>query len=92
MKQGVVIRFIRYLVERFALVTILPALIIHYLFINYYISGTIDISDSKKWLVGFSTFFGFFVCLRLFDELKDKSHDDTYYKQRPVQRGLITLL
>ena len=37
-----------------------------------------------------TTFFFFMLRMRVTDEFKDRSHDDTNYPLRPVQRGLIT--
>lgn len=80
-------RLALYLIERFSLYFITPALILHFLFIvNYFTSYFNDFR-----IVPFLTFYLFFVSMRLLDELKDKSHDDIYYNQRPVQRGLISL-
>lgn len=37
-----------------------------------------------------STFFFFMLRMRVTDEFKDRSHDDTNYPNRPVQRGIIS--
>ncbi|HST05492.1 MAG TPA: hypothetical protein VLQ48_12270 [Chloroflexia bacterium] len=91
-------RFLLYLIERFSLFSVVPASLLHYLFIANYATGGIDIAAlatpsfaSARWIAGFATFLGLFLCLRLADDMKDKHHDDTYYSERPVQRGLVTL-
>jgi hypothetical protein len=85
------IRFLFYLIERFSLLSVVPASLLHYLFIANYASGGLDIAIWPRWLIGFTTFLGVFLCLRLSDDMKDKRHDDVYYADRPVQRGLVTL-
>lgn len=84
-------RFYTYLKERFQLFITIPALLLQYLFIVHYAIGSLGFENPIIWTMGFITFVGFFVCLRLFDEIKDKGHDDIHYMARPVQRGLISL-
>ena len=84
-------RFLRYLIERFSLYSIVPACAIQYLFITHYAGIAPRPSDWPRWLAGFATYIGVFLLLRLLDDMKDKRHDDLFYAERPVQRGLITL-
>jgi large-conductance mechanosensitive channel len=86
-------RFTGYLIERFALATIIPATILHFLLILRFFSGSLNFHQifNPATLIGYTTFFSVFLLIRLLDELKDKPHDDQYYQERPVQRGLITL-
>lgn len=85
------IRFLIYLVERFSLLSVLPAFVIHYLFITHYVFGALLFPEWTRWVTSLSTFVGVFLILRLSDDVKDKQHDDRYYSDRPVQRGLISL-
>jgi hypothetical protein len=85
------IRFLIYLVERFSLFSVLPALVIHYLFVTHYVFGGLHFPEWPRWVTSLSTFVGVFLILRLLDDMKDKQHDDQYYLDRPIQRGLITL-
>jgi hypothetical protein len=84
-------RFLRYLIERFSLYSIVPACAIQYLFITHYAGIALRPSDWPRWLAGFATYLGVFLLLRLLDDMKDKRHDDLFYAERPVQRGLISL-
>src|SRR5712691_4271597 len=85
------LRFVQYLVERFSLYTVVPACAIQYLFITHYAAVSLRASEWPRWLAGFATYLGVFLLLRLLDDMKDKRHDDRFYGERPVQRGLISL-
>lgn len=84
------VRILVYLVERFSLLSALPAFAVQYAFIAHYVSAASSFQGWSKLLSGFMTFVGIFLILRLSDDLKDKQHDDRYYADRPVQRGLVT--
>ena len=84
-------RFLRYLVERFSLYSVVPACALQYLFITHYAGVAPQWSHAPGWLAGFATYLGIFLLLRLLDDMKDKGHDDRFYSGRPVQRGLISL-
>jgi hypothetical protein len=85
------VRFAQYLIERFSLYTIVPACVIQYLFITHYAGISPRANEWPRWLAGFATYIGVFLLLRLLDDMKDKRHDDRFYGERPVQRGLISL-
>lgn len=87
----IISRWGRYLVERFALPFFIPSAFLHTLFLVHYTAGVHSWIDWRIILIGSLTYVGVFLILRLADELKDKSHDDEYYPNRPVQRGLIAL-
>jgi hypothetical protein len=89
--RGFPARMLIYLVERFSLLTVVPASLLQYLFIARQAGSRLDVQDWARWLVGFCTYLGVFLVLRFSDEVKDKAHDDMYYHARPVQRGLISL-
>jgi 4-hydroxybenzoate polyprenyltransferase len=84
-------RFLRYLIERFSLYSMVPACAIQYLFITHVAGVSAQWNDWPRWLTGFVTYIGVFLLLRLLDDMKDKRHDDRFYGERPVQRGLISL-
>lgn len=86
------LRWLTYLVERFALPVFLPSAILHTLFLFGYSAPYLIRTDTGLVAVGVLTYLGVFLILRLSDELKDKSHDDQYYPNRPVQRGLLALI
>lgn len=84
-------RMLTYLIERFSLFTVIPASFLQYLFIARQAGGPLELQNWPTWPVGFGTYLGVFLTLRLSDDLKDKEHDDRYYRDRPLQRGLITV-
>lgn len=84
-------RMLVYLIERFSLLTVVAASLLQYLFVAKLARGNLDLQNWARWLVGFCTYLGVFLALRFSDDMKDKAHDDQYYQERPVQRGLITL-
>lgn len=88
--RPLLVRVLIYLVERFSLLSALPAFAVQYAFIAHYVSAASSFQGWSKLLSGFMTFVGIFLILRLSDDLKDKQHDDRYYADRPVQRGLVT--
>jgi hypothetical protein len=90
-RRGYAARMLVYLIERFSLLTVVPACLLQYLFIASQAGGALDVRDWARWLVGFCTYVGVLLVLRFSDEAKDKEHDDLYYHDRPVQRGLVTL-
>ncbi len=90
-RRGFPTRFLLYLIERFSLFSVVPASLLHYLFIADYASGGLNIGHWPRWAAGSVTFIGVFLLLRLSDDMKDKHHDDVYYRQRPVQRGSVTV-
>lgn len=81
----------RYLMERFALPVFLPSAFLHVAFLLQYTAPSRLWTDWRLIIVGTLTYIGIFLILRLSDELKDKSHDDQFYPDRPVQRGLLSL-
>lgn len=85
------LRWVKYLVERFALPVFLPSAVLHTLFLFTYIAPDLKRTDPVLVSIAALTYVGVFLILRLSDELKDKHHDDEYYPGRPVQRGLLTL-
>ena len=90
-RERLPLRFLRYLIERFSLFSIVPACAVQYLFIAHYAGTALGAGGWTRPIVGFATYLGVFLLLRLLDDMKDKSHDDLFYSDRPVQRGLITL-
>ncbi len=90
-RRGYPVRMLKYLIERFSLLTVAPACLLQYLFIASQAGGGLDVQNWARWLVGSCVYTGVFLVLRFSDEAKDKEHDDLYYHDRPVQRGLVTL-
>lgn len=84
-------RWWRYLVERFMLPAFVPSAFLHVAFLLHYTAPTKLWVDTWTLIIGVITYIGVFLILRFSDELKDKQHDDAYYPDRPVQRGLLTL-
>lgn len=77
-----------YLIERFSLYAVLVLGAAHVYFLQKVTGG---LSQPSLFAAAFTLYIGFFMGLRFLDDSKDKQHDDTYYNDRPVQRGTISL-
>lgn len=91
LRENLLVRLFFYLVERFKLFVTVPALILNFLLITKFISDEVLVS-SNYLIIGVITFICYFILIRLLDEIKDFEHDSTYYKERPVQQGEISLI
>lgn len=88
MGDSLILRLHQYLVERFSLYAVLVLGLAHVYFLMRISGGSIKITQYISAIV---IYLGFLIVMRFLDEFKDKDHDDEYYADRPVQRGLITL-
>lgn len=68
----------------------LPALVLNFSLISFFLYGEI-FSEVGFYVVGLITFVFYLILIRLLDEIKDYEHDNEYYKERPVQSGLISI-
>lgn len=80
------LRIGRYLVERMQLPLLSLLLVVQYWFI---VRQTATNTDPWLIAVGFGTLVGTLIVLRILDEFKDYAHDQRYYPERPLQRGLV---
>ena len=93
MAQSYLSRHYQYLQERFPLTQFIPLSAIFALSAGIgtqlYLFG--QVKEISSLMLAFVALFLFLLRLRLFDEFKDFAHDSTYYSDRPVPRGLVTL-
>lgn len=87
------LKFHRYLKERFPLEQFLPLCLLFTLVLGIFIQTYIlDIKlEYYNFIWPFLALFLFLLRLRLFDEFKDYEHDLKYYPHRPVARGFVKL-
>lgn len=93
MVQSHLSRCYQYLQERFSFQQFIPLSAIFAMSAGMgtqvYLSGKIE--NVQSLILAFCALFLFLLRLRLFDEFKDFQHDSQYYRNRPVQRGLVKL-